>query len=68
MEGAVTQQGVKGECDLLDLTKCFNDNKEQLTKSAFFKAVNQEKHSLRLSFNFLLGANPEANVCYVSVA
>lgn len=67
MEGIVSQQG-NSECDILDLNKCYNDNKEQLTKSAFLKAINGDKNTLRLSFNFLLGVNPEANLCYVSVA
>lgn len=66
--GEISQQGDNHECDLLDLNKCYNDNKEQLSKSAFLRAINGEKHTLRLSFNFLLGVNPTSNLCYVSVA
>ncbi len=66
--GEVSQQGDNHECDVLDLNKCYNENKEQLTRSAFLRASNGEKNTLRLSFNFLLGVSPEANLCYVSVA
>lgn len=56
------------ECNLLDLGKCMSFSRNQLARSAFFKALNMNENKIRLSFHFFVGFNRDMGLCSVRVA
>lgn len=63
-----TVQGEKSQCSLLDMGKCMSNSRNQLSHSAYFKALNMNDRKIRFSFHFFVGISREMGMCSVRVA